>query len=49
MEEKTVWRPLIPIDIDGDLVTPGKNSIEKDIQQTRERTSLQAIYFNRAM
>ncbi|XP_014259988.1 serine/threonine-protein phosphatase 1 regulatory subunit 10-like isoform X1 [Cimex lectularius] len=49
MEEKTPWRPLIPIDIEGDLVIPGKNSIEKEIQQARERTTLQAIYFNKSI
>ncbi|KAL1123915.1 hypothetical protein AAG570_001685, partial [Ranatra chinensis] len=49
MEERTTWRSLIPVDIPGDHVVPGKNSVEKDIQYARERTTLQAIYFNRRM
>ncbi|XP_014286948.1 serine/threonine-protein phosphatase 1 regulatory subunit 10 isoform X1 [Halyomorpha halys] len=49
MEEKTPWRPLIPIDVVGDLVIPGKNSIEKETQRARERTTLQEIYFNRSL
>ena len=49
MEEKTPWRPLIQITIPGQQIMPGKNSLEKEIQYARERTTLQAIYFNRKM
>lgn len=51
MEEKIPWRPLIPIDIPSgsDSIVPGQNSVEKEIQRARERTTLQAIYFNRSL
>ena len=49
MEEKTVWKQLIPIDLDPPLVEPGKDSREKDIQYAREKGILQALYFNRSM
>ncbi|XP_067001508.2 serine/threonine-protein phosphatase 1 regulatory subunit 10 isoform X1 [Anabrus simplex] len=49
MEEKTPWLPLIPIDLPPSLAEPGKCSREKDIQYAREKATLQAIYFNRAM
>ena len=49
MEEKTRWKPLIPIDLPAPLVEPGKDSREKDIQYAREKGILQALYFNRSM
>ncbi|XP_058803454.1 serine/threonine-protein phosphatase 1 regulatory subunit 10 [Phymastichus coffea] len=49
MEEKTVWKPLIPIDLPAPLVEPGKDSREKDIQYAREKGILQALYFHRSM
>lgn len=49
MEEKTRWKPLIPIDLKPALVEPGKESREKDIQYAREKGILQALYFNRSM
>ncbi|XP_015604063.1 serine/threonine-protein phosphatase 1 regulatory subunit 10 isoform X2 [Cephus cinctus] len=49
MEEKTTWKPLIPIDLSPALVEPGKDSREKDIQYAREKGILQALYFNRSM
>lgn len=49
MEEKTTWQPLIPIDIPTNLVEPGKNSREKEIQYAREKVVLQALYFSRSM
>uniref|UniRef100_A0A0K8SQU9 Serine/threonine-protein phosphatase 1 regulatory subunit 10 n=1 Tax=Lygus hesperus TaxID=30085 RepID=A0A0K8SQU9_LYGHE len=49
METQIPWRTPPPIDLPNDLVIPGKNSVEKDIQHARERTTLQAIYFNRNM
>lgn len=49
MEEKTRWKPLIPIDLPPPLVEPGKDSKEKDIQYAREKGILQALYFNRSM
>ncbi|XP_065075256.1 muscle M-line assembly protein unc-89-like [Ochlerotatus camptorhynchus] len=48
MVERTAWLPLIAID----NVPPhpeGVNSQERRIQQNRERTILQALYFNRHM
>lgn len=49
MEEKTRWKPLIPVDLPPPLVEPGKDSEEKDIQYAREKGILQALYFNRSM
>ncbi|KAG7199235.1 hypothetical protein KM043_018104 [Ampulex compressa] len=49
MEERTRWKPLIPIDLPPALVEPGKESREKDIQYAREKGILQALYFNRSM
>ncbi|XP_036139785.1 serine/threonine-protein phosphatase 1 regulatory subunit 10 isoform X2 [Monomorium pharaonis] len=49
MEEKTRWKPLIPIDLPPPLVEPGKDSKEKDVQYAREKGILQALYFNRSM
>ncbi|XP_014207008.1 serine/threonine-protein phosphatase 1 regulatory subunit 10-like [Copidosoma floridanum] len=49
MEEKTMWKPLIPIDTPPALVEPGKDSREKDIQYAREKGILQALYFHRGM
>ncbi|CAK9832319.1 Serine/threonine-protein phosphatase 1 regulatory subunit 10 [Anthophora retusa] len=49
MEERTRWKPLIPIDVPPPLVEPGKDSREKDIQYAREKGILQALYFNRSM
>ncbi|XP_049788424.1 serine/threonine-protein phosphatase 1 regulatory subunit 10-like [Schistocerca cancellata] len=49
MEEKTTWQPLIPIDVPTNLVEPGKNSREKEIQYAREKIVLQALYFSRSM
>ncbi|XP_076640146.1 phosphatase 1 nuclear targeting subunit [Colletes latitarsis] len=49
MEERTRWKPLIPIDLPPALVESGKDSREKDIQYAREKGILQALYFNRSM
>jgi protein phosphatase 1 regulatory subunit 10 len=49
MEEKTLWKALIPIDMPPPLVESGKDSREKDIQYAREKGILQALYFNRSM
>ncbi|OXU20592.1 hypothetical protein TSAR_004381 [Trichomalopsis sarcophagae] len=49
MEERTIWKALIPIDLPPPLVEPGKESREKDIQYAREKGILQALYFNRSM
>lgn len=48
MMERTAWLPLIVVD----NVPPhpdGVNSQERNIQRTRERSVLQALYFNRHM
>ncbi|XP_059059268.1 serine/threonine-protein phosphatase 1 regulatory subunit 10 [Achroia grisella] len=50
MEEKTIWRPLIPIDTEGQIqVEYGKNSKEKDIQAIRQKGTLQPLYFHKSM
>lgn len=50
MEEKTNWRPLIPVDADGQVqVEHGKNSKEKDIQAIRQKGTLQPLYFSKSM
>lgn len=47
MEEKTMWRKLIPIDgLKGAIVEPGVNSKEKEIQKVRQEKVMQAMYFN---
>lgn len=47
MEERTRWTVLIPVDVSGVVVVPGKNSNEKDIQYAREKTVAPAIYFHK--
>ncbi|XP_026757335.2 serine/threonine-protein phosphatase 1 regulatory subunit 10 isoform X2 [Galleria mellonella] len=50
MEEKTSWRPLIPIDTEGQIqVEYGKNSKEKEIQAIRQKGTLQPLYFHKSM
>ncbi|KAJ9595970.1 hypothetical protein L9F63_012863, partial [Diploptera punctata] len=49
MEEKTVWQPLIPVDLPPSLVEYGARSQEKEVQYAREKVTLQAIYFSRVM
>lgn len=50
MEEKTSWKVLIPIDLDGQVhVDYGKNSKEKDIQAIRQKGTLQPLYFHKSM
>ncbi|CAH0603233.1 unnamed protein product [Chrysodeixis includens] len=50
MEEKTNWKPLIPIDADGQVqVEHGKNSKEKEIQAIRQKGTLQPLYFSKSM
>lgn len=49
MEEKIKWRVLIPLDLPPALVDPGKDSREREIQYAREKSILQALYFNRGM
>lgn len=50
MEERTSWRPLIPIDTEGQIhVDHGKNSKEKDIQAMRQKGTLQPLYFHKSM
>lgn len=51
MEEKTTWGLLYEVDIPPDrrsTVESGKSSLEKNVQYAREKTVLQAIYFNRS-
>ncbi|KAI5641564.1 hypothetical protein NE865_06321 [Phthorimaea operculella] len=50
MEERTNWRPLIPIDCEGQIaVEYGKNSKEKEIQSIRQKGTLQPLYFHKSM
>lgn len=50
MEEKTIWKPLIPIDYDEQIVVEhGKNSKEKEIQAIRQKGTLQPLYFHKSM
>lgn len=50
MEEKTNWRPLIPVHTEGQIqVDYGKNSKEKDIQALRQKGTLQPLYFHKSM
>ncbi|XP_045510875.1 serine/threonine-protein phosphatase 1 regulatory subunit 10 [Colias croceus] len=50
MEEKTSWKPLILIDVEGQTpVEYGKNSKEKDIQAIRQKGTLQPLYFYKSM
>lgn len=41
------WLPLIPIDLPPPLITPGCNSLERDIQKAREESVLQEIFFSK--
>ncbi|XP_049536400.1 serine-rich adhesin for platelets [Anopheles darlingi] len=48
MTERTVWRPLVLVD----NVPPapdGNQSVERTVQHQRERSVLQALYFNKHM
>ncbi|XP_050675566.1 serine/threonine-protein phosphatase 1 regulatory subunit 10 [Leptidea sinapis] len=50
MEEKTSWKPLMLVDIEGQItVEYGKNSKEKDIQAIRQKGTLQPLYFHKSM
>lgn len=49
MDERTRWRPMIPIDLTPDLAVLGNKSKEKDIQYAREKVILQALYFHKSM
>lgn len=50
MEEKTNWRPLIPVDVEGQVhIEYGNKSKEKDIQAIRQKGTLQPLYFHKAM
>ena len=43
--EEHPWRGLIPIDIPEDRAIFGENSKEREIQEARENSTLQALYF----
>lgn len=49
MDERTSWKPLVPIDLPPPLAEPGTKSTEKAVQYAREKNILQAIYFNKSM
>lgn len=47
MESQIRWRIPFEIELPEPLVTPGARSLEKDIQFAREKSVLQALYFDR--
>lgn len=49
MDERTNWKPLIPLDLPPPLAEPGSKSSEKAIQYAREKVVLASLYFNRNM
>lgn len=49
MDERTTWKPLIPIDLPPPLAESGCKSSEIDIQFAREKVVLASLYFNRNM
>lgn len=49
MDERTTWKPLIPLNLPPPLAEHGSKSTEKSVQFAREKIVLQAIYFNRSM
>ncbi|KAF5298402.1 hypothetical protein FQR65_LT01180 [Abscondita terminalis] len=49
MDVHTIWRIPFEIDLPELLAEPGCKSLEKDIQFAREKSVLQAIYFNKKM
>lgn len=49
MDERTTWKPLVPLDLPPPLAESGSKSLEKSIQFAREKVVLQALYFNRTM
>ncbi|KAF5301196.1 hypothetical protein FQA39_LY19104 [Lamprigera yunnana] len=49
MDAHTIWRIPYEVDLTEPLAEPGCKSLEKDIQFAREKSVLQAIYFNKKM
>lgn len=49
MDAQTLWRIPMEIDLPEPLAEPGSKSLEKDIQFAREKSVLQALYFNKKM
>lgn len=49
MDVQTVWRIPIEMDLPPPMAVPGCQSLEKDIQFAREKSMLQALYFNKRM
>lgn len=49
MDVQTVWRKPIEMDLPPPMAVPGCQSLEKDIQFAREKSVLQALYFNKRM
>lgn len=43
--EEQPWKPLKRIDVPEDRIVYGENSQEKHIQEARESSTLQALYF----
>lgn len=49
MDTQTTWRKLIEMDLPPPMAVSGSQSLEKDIQFAREKSVLQALYFNKRM
>lgn len=49
MDERTNWKPLIPLDLPAALAESGSKSSERAIQFAREKVVLASLYFNRNM
>lgn len=49
MDAQTVWRKPVEMDLPPPMAIPGSQSLEKDIQFAREKSVLQALYFNKRM
>lgn len=47
MEPQIIWRVPFVIELDEPLAVPGSKSLEKDIQFAREKSVLQALYFDK--
>lgn len=49
MDVQTLWRVPMELDLPVALAEMGSKSLEKDIQYAREKSVLQALYFNKSM
>lgn len=47
--EENPWKGMVLIDIPEDRMITGENSKEREIQEARENSTLQALYFKGQM